>query len=185
MVIAGKMRAQKGFTLIELLVVVGIIGIIIGVAAIELTGTKSRGYLGNGALQVEKLIDEAYSIAQQERVPVTLEFYKYDNEDADKQNSYELLRGDYGEMGFSMKPPPGSRVTTVVVDGNTRYYCKLVEGSQLRISSDVTVFFKPRGSVTRCEDPSTGVEMGQTVTLTYPGLTDKSITVNAEGMTSY
>ena len=184
MVIGGKMRAQKGFTLIELLVVVGIIGIIIGVAAIELGGTKSRGYLGNGALQVEKAIDEAYSIAQQERVPVTLNFYAYNNEDADKRNSFELLRGDYLDMRFSMKPPSGSRVTTVVVDGNTRYYCKLVESAQLRISYDVTIFFRPRGAVTRCEDPSTGVEMGQTVILTYPGLPDKSITVNAEGVTS-
>lgn len=184
MVIVGKMRAQRGFSLVELLVVIAIIGMIVGVAAIELSGTKSRSYLDNGALQVEKAIDEAYSIAQQERVPVTL--YFYDSNDQYAPNSYELLRGE-GEGLASMMPPSGSKVTTRVDgDGKTHYYCKLVEGAQPSIKYNVTVFFRPRGSLTRCEDPVTSaVVQLTTVILTYPGLTDKSITVNAEGVTSY
>lgn len=184
MVKRSMVRSQSGFSLIELVAVIAIIGMVIGVAVIELMGTRSRGYLDNGALQVEKAIDEAYSIAQLERVPVTLNFYAYDNDDADKQNSYELMRGEGDDLA-SMMPPTGSKVTTVEVDGETRYYCKLVEGAQPRISSDVTVFFRSRGSVTQCEDPDTGVGVSRTVILTYPGLSDKGITVNSEGMTSY
>ena len=169
-------EGQRGFTLVELIMVVAVMSVLVGVGALELAQTRSRSFMDNGALQVEKTIKEAYSIAQNERVPVTLNFYAFNNTDDNKKNCYEILRGTYGS-GTSMKPPIGVSYTKI----GSNYYCKLLEGAQPKVSADVVVYFNTRGSDTRCEDPSTGAAVSRTVTLTFPGLPDKTVSVNSEG----
>lgn len=169
-------EGQGGFTLVELIIVLVIMALLIGVGALELTSTRNRSLMDNGALQIEKAVKEAYSIAQNERVPVTLNFYAYNNSDTNKQNCYEILRsGTYG-TGVSMAPPLGVGYTKV----GSSYYCKLLEGAQPGISSDVTVYFNNHGSDTRVDD-STGAATTRTVTLTSQGMSNKTVTVNSQG----
>lgn len=171
---------QGGFTMVELMVVITIMAVIIGVGAMELTASRNKSFMDNGSLQVEKAIKEAYSIAQNERVSVTCNLYAYNNNDLNKRNCYEILRGEPGSA-VSMQPPLGVKATKVGSGGTANYYCNLLDGAQPHISADVTVFFKTRGSETRCEDPASGTEVSRTVTLTFPGMANRNVTVNSQG----
>lgn len=177
---AGSLPAgQKGFTVAELAIVIFIVGLLAVVAPLELRPTNNITAANSAAVQVGRVLKEAYSIAQQEKVLVRVNFYSRTNSDNDKKNSYEVLRGTE-----SMRPPIGVKKTKVNVGGSDHYYCKMLEGgSQPYFSSDTTIYLKPVGAVTMCVDgagsPTTG-----TVTVTYDGVGTKTITVNQQGEVS-
>lgn len=168
--------SEAGFSIAELAVVVAIIGFLAIVAPLELRPTNNITALNSGVTQVGRALKEAYSIAQQEKVNVTINFYSSSNEDAAKRNSYEVLRG-----AEPMMPPIGIRYSKVGVSGVNHYYGKLLEGGgQPYFPSDATIYFKPVGAVTMCVDASGNPAVG-TVGLTYDGVGSKTVTVNQQG----
>lgn len=173
-------RDDGGFSVAELAMTVVILGILLGLGVLALTSTSQRNALKAAGLQVERAMSEAHSVAQNEKVTVTLNFYGKNSADEPIRNTYKILRGT-PPTTTSMKPPSTVKYFSRVEGGSTHYYCRLSEGgSQLKISDDVEMFFVPRGAITRCEDGS-GNAVTRTVTLQYGGLPDMSISVNSEG----
>lgn len=167
---------QQGFTLAELLIVIVVIGIVIGVASVELSQLNTNTKMTAAVNQISRSLEDAYSIAQAEKVTATVKFYSSSDSDADKRNRYEVLRN-----GVSMKPPIGLSYAKV----GSSYYIKMPDGSsQPSIVSAVTVTFKPVGSTTRSVDETTFEPTSRTITLSYPGLANKTLTVNTEGKVS-
>lgn len=173
------LRGQSGFSVAELAIVVLIIGLLAVVAPLELRPTNDITTLNSAAVQVGRVLKDGYSIAQQEKVRVTVYFYAHDNADAQKRNSYEVLRGAANDP---VRPPIGVKFNKVNVSGVDHYYCKLLEGAaQPRISAGVTVYFTPAGATTTCTDASGLNGASYSVTLTFSGVGSRTVTVNQEG----
>lgn len=174
-------RKEDGFTLMELITVVIIIGFMVGIATLELRSTNTTLSMRSAVEQVKRSLVDAYSIAQHEKVLTTVFFYSNADADANKKNCYEVRRGN---PGVSMKPPIGLRYNKVEAGGNTYYYVKMLDsGTEPRISAAVTVIFKPMGSATKSVDGA-GSPVSQTITLTYTGQANRTLTVNSEGEVS-
>lgn len=171
-------KSQRGFSLVELLTVVALIGIFVTAGILVLTYTSANTIMKSGASQVSQSLEDAYSIAQAEKVKVTVRFYGKDDEDVNKRNKYEVLKGDSEEP---VQPPVGISATDVV----GHYYYRLLDGGEtLTIVSPVTLVFKPSGATTKSVDVN-GVPENKTIILSYPNLPDKAILVNSEGRISY
>ncbi len=177
--VIGLLGGESGFTIAELAIVVLILGFLIFVASLELRSTNNVTTANSAVVQVGRVLKEAYSIAQQEKVQATVNFYSSANSDNDKKNSYEVLRGT-----ASMRPPIGVKYKKVNVGGSDHYYCKLLEGgSEPYFPADVTIYLKPVGAVTMCVD-SVGAPATGTVNITCTGVGTKTITVNEQGEVS-
>lgn len=177
--VKGLLGRECGFTVAELAIVVLIVGFLAVAVPLELRTTGSVATLNSAGIQVGRVMKDAYSIAQQEKVQARVDFYSSANSDNDKKNSYEVLRGT-----DSMRPPIGVKYTKVTVGGIDHYYCKLLEGgSQPYFTSDATIYFKPLGAVTMCVD-SGGTPATGTVSITLTGVGTKTITVNEQGEVS-
>jgi prepilin-type N-terminal cleavage/methylation domain-containing protein len=173
-------KSHEGFSLVELLTVIAIIGIFVTVGTLVLTSTNANAIMNGGVSQIARSLDDAYSMAQAEKVKVTVRFYSRDDEYVDKKNKYEVLKGDSEEP---VKPPIGISATKV---GGSYYYRLSDSGKNLTIVSPVTVVFKPSGSTTKSVDVNGVPEtVSKTITLSYPNLPDKAIVVNPEGEISY
>ncbi len=169
--------SERGFTIAELAIVVLIVGFLAVVAPLELRTTKNVTTLNSAGIQVGRVLKDAYSIAQQEKVEVRVNFYSSTNSDTTvkKKNSYEVLRGS-----VSMRPPIG--VTDDLIEGH--YYCSLLEGgSQPYFPNDATIYLKPIGAVTMCVN-SGGTPATGTVDITLTGVGTKRIQVNEQGEVS-
>ncbi len=172
-------KEDRGFTLVELMVVMLIIGIVIFAGVLEFRSVNANTRMNSAVSQVSRSLQDAYSMAQAEKVKVTVKFYSNTDTDAAKRNKYEVLRGDANEP---VRPPAGVSYDKV----NNSYYCKMPNGaSQPTITAAVTMVFKPMGSTTRLYDEtSSAPRASASLTLAYTGLSDKIITVNSEGEVS-
>jgi len=170
---------ERDFTLVELMVVIIIIGVIVFAGTLEFRSVNANTRMNSAASQVSRSLQDAYSMAQAEKVKVTVKFYSNTDADAAKRNKYEVLRGDANE---SVRPPAGVSYDKV----SSSYYCKMPNGgSQPTITAPVTIVFKPMGSTTRLYDEvSSAPGTSASVSLAYSGLSNKIITVNSEGEVS-
>lgn len=170
----GLFNSEKGFSLPEMAMTIIVLGILVGLAWWDLSSSNNRNGLNSASEQVKRAMSEAFSIAQNEKVKVTLTFYSSSNENTSVRNTYSLSRGD---PGVSMKPPRGIAYFQQGAD----YYCKILEGSSgTTIDSGRTIIFMPRGASTQCEDAG-GNPISVSVTLSRSGAGSKTITVNSKG----
>lgn len=170
---------NKGFTLAELLIVIVVLGMVTFIAGLELRSLNTNSKMDGAVRQVSRSLEDGYSIAQLEKVTVTIKFYSSSDGDPNKRNRYEVLRN-----GESTKPPIGISYAKV---GNSYYYMLLEGSSQPAIVSAVTVILKPIGCTTRSVDESSApvpVVSPTSIKLSYTGISDKTITVNSEGKVS-
>jgi len=173
----GAMRGrcgERGFSLPEMTMTIVILGILVGLAWWDLSSSNSVNSLNSANEQVKRAVSEAFSIAQNEKVKVTLSFYSNYNEDESIRNTYTISRGD---PSVSMKPPKAVAFTQ---QGDT-YYCKVLEGSSgTTIDNDQTMIFMPRGASTQCEDAD-GNPASFSITLSHPGTGSSVVVVNSKG----
>lgn len=173
-------RSQQGFTLAELLVVIIVIGMISVIAGLELRSLNTSSRMNGAVSQVARSLGDAYSMAQAEKVKVTVKFYSNSDSDVDKRNKYEVLRGDASEP---VKPPIGISYDYDEVEG--LYYYKMPDSSsQPTIAFPVTVVFKPLGSTIRVWNEATSAPTNHSITFSYTGLANKIVTINSEGEVS-
>ena len=175
-------KSQEGFSVVELITVTAIIGIFVTVGTLVLTSTNAKAIMNGGVSQIARSLDDAYSMAQAEKVKVTVKFYSRDDDIVNKRNKYEILKGEVGSEE-PVKPPIGISATK---EGGSYYYRLSDSGKNLTIVSPVTVVFKPSGSTTKSVDVNGVPETeSKTITLSYPNLPNKDIVVNSEGEISY
>ena len=149
------------------------------IGMLELTGSKQTSSLKSAGTQVQKAISEAYSIAQNESTPVTVNFYGSANPTAQIRNTYQVLRGT-----TSMQPPLGIKYLTRNESGADHYYVQLNDGgSQPTIQLDRIIRFAPVGATTKMVDVSgVPVTSDASVILQYAGVsTSITVTVNGDG----
>lgn len=168
-------RNERGFSMLEMIFTVIILGILAGAAWWILSGTVNVGVLNAASTRAARAMTEAYSIAQNENIPVTLSFHSNTSADTAIQNTYEILRGT---ASTPMPPPKGVTYYSSAPGGVTHYYCRLTgDGSRPTISSDQSMPFVPSGATTKLT--GTG-----TVTIQYQGKT-ATVTVSQEGRVTF
>jgi prepilin-type N-terminal cleavage/methylation domain-containing protein len=70
----SRLRARRGFSLMEMLVVVILIGIIMSVAGVRVSGMMTQQRVIRAASTIQTQMEQAYAIAGRNRAPILITF---------------------------------------------------------------------------------------------------------------
>lgn len=111
-------RARRGFSVIEMLVVVILVGIVMSIAGVRVSGmmTQQRVIRAAGTIQTE--MEMAYAIAGRQRVPITIRFSTSASSIllrvTSRDGTTEFSRNDFKQLGLSNGDVTASSNTVTV-----------------------------------------------------------------------
>lgn len=165
---AGKKRREEGFTLTELSIVIIILGIILALAALNISNISGGIKLNAARKQVEAALFRAKTAARQENVTYSMIIYPAGN--ADNPNSYEFMHNVLVDGEWEMTPVDLTVSSESVVEESGRRVVQI--GGNVQISGEgAEVTFRPTGTLMQVTPASIVMSSGsQTGTVSIDAL---------------